>query len=141
MWPAVFNQALKNPIVGWGPGNARLLVGQVLSAHANRQSREYPPHNEYLQVLNDLGIIGLAFLLLAWLLMLVRYWKGWQLAHYSGDLIQAKWHLTVTLCIAAVLINAAVDNTLHYTSILGPIFIIVGCTEYLKQPDALSATD
>jgi O-antigen ligase len=128
MWPVTFNHALEKPIFGWGPGSARLLLG---SHTPNRE--EHHPHNEYLQVFHDTGIIGLVLLLSAWLLLIVNYWKRWKFAHLSKDILRAKWNMAATLNILLVLINAVVDNTLHYTFIIAPVFIIIGCTDFLNN--------
>jgi len=134
MWPVTFDHALEKPIVGWGPGSARVLVAGVASQALRRGAKEWHPHNEYLQVLHDTGIIGLLLLLLAWLLIFFRYWKRWRFAHLSGDALRARWNMAATLGIILVLINSIADNTLHYANILVPIFLIIGCTDFLNSP-------
>lgn len=130
IWPATFNHALEKPVWGWGPGSARPLVaGSILG----KGVKEWHPHNEYLQVFHDTGIIGLTLLLVAWLLLFVRYWKKWRLAHISRDVQRATWNMAVFLCILTVLINAIVDNTLHYPFIVAPVFIIIGCADFLNR--------
>jgi O-antigen ligase len=130
MWPAAFNHALENPVWGWGPGSARLLVADVVS---KKGVKEWHPHNEYLQVFHDTGIIGLALLLSAWFPTLFRYWKRWRFAHLSGDILRAKWNMAATLGTTLVLINSVADNTLHYANVLVPIFLILSCAAFLNS--------
>ena len=130
MWPTTFNHALEKPILGWGPGSARPLVAEALFG---KEVEVYHPHNEYLQVFHDTGIIGLTLLLLAWLPLLVRYWKRWRFAHLSRDVIRAKWNMAATLAVLLVLIDAIVNNTLHYAFIIAPVFLVLGCADFLNS--------
>ena len=129
-WEITFNHAIQNPIFGWGPGTSRILVANTI--FKDRYS-EYHPHNEYLQVFHDMGIIGLLLLLIAWVSILFKFWKKWRIAHQSNNIVQAKWNMAATMGILLVLINALADNTLHYTFILSPVFIMVGCANVLNH--------
>lgn len=129
MWRATFEHALGRPLVGWGPGSSRPLVAQSLEWRGRDDPpREYPPHNEYLQVLHDTGAVGLLLLLLAWTVLGLHYLRGWRRAVEGGDGELCQWHLASVLGIGVVLMNSLVDNTLHYTTVTGPLFVILGCT-------------
>jgi O-antigen ligase len=127
MWPATFNHALENPIFGWGLGSARLLVAGVLP---RKEAEQYHPHNEYLQVFHDMGVVGVILLLLAWILLLTQHWRGWKAAHLAANYLQAKWHMASTLSIGMVLITSVTDNTLHYTFVVGPVFMLVALASH-----------
>lgn len=135
MWPTTFNHALEKPMWGWGPGSARPFVaGTILG----KGVKEYHPHNEYLQVFHDTGIIGLTLVLVAWLFLFVRYWTRWRFAHLSRDAQQAKWNMAAFLCILFVFINSIFDNTLHYPFIVAPVFIIIGCADFMNRSSSSS---
>lgn len=123
MWPATFQHALESPMIGWGPGSARVLVTN-LSFRRKSDHEQYHPHNEYLQVFHDLGAIGLALLLLAWFSLLGQHWRRWRTAHALGDHVSAQWNMAVTLVTAMVMLSSVTDNTLHYTFVVAPLFIM-----------------
>ncbi len=123
MWPATFQHAIESPVVGWGPGSARVLVTN-LSFRRKNDYEQYHPHNEYLQVFHDLGAIGLTLLLAAWFALLGHHWRRWRIAHALGDPLSAQWNMAVTLVITMVMLSSVTDNTLHYTFVVAPLFIM-----------------
>ena len=137
-WTVTYAHAIQSPWIGWGPGTARILIANT---YYQGRFSEYHPHNEYLQVFHDTGIIGLLLVLSAWIPIQLSYWKKWLVADLSKNLMLAKWNMAATLSILVVLMNSLVDNTLHYTFVLGPVFIIVSCANVLnlekneKQPE------
>jgi O-antigen ligase len=133
-WSVTFNHALEKPFVGWGPGSSRLLVARVV--FQMERGEEYHPHNDYLRVFHDMGVIGLALLLLAWIPLLIGHWKGWKAAQQSRDAPRAKWNMSATLSIVVVLISSITGNTLHYVTVLGPVFIISAIAHQLNQKAA-----
>ena len=128
LWPATYEHAMKQPLVGWGPGAARILLGP-LSSNPNDEDQKYP-HNEYLLVVHDLGLIGLAVFLAAWGFLVRRYWRGWRLADAAGDRRRARWSLAALLAAVVVLLSAIAANTLHYSFLMVPAFIIFGIRDY-----------
>jgi O-antigen ligase len=133
MWLATFEHARLRPLIGWGPGTARPIVAAALDWEGRDvPPDEYPPHNEYLQVFHDTGLVGLLLLLVGWLGLLVHHFRGWCRAHAAGDRWMGRWFLASVLGIIAVLLNSLVDNTLHYTTVTGPLFVVLGCTACLR---------
>ena len=128
MWPTTYDHALKRHVAGWGPGSARLLVAREV--FSLEKGNEYFPHNEYLQIFHDLGIVGLILWLLIWVPVLLKHWKRWKAADRSGDDILAKWEMAATLCIVIILLTAITDNTFHYAHVMGPSFIIIALGDY-----------
>jgi O-antigen ligase len=64
MWPYVFASAMQAPVAGHGLGMARLVTAQLFVE--KKDVTEYHPHNEYLQIFHDMGLIGLLLALVAW---------------------------------------------------------------------------
>lgn len=135
MWRVTAAQIIQKPIIGWSAGSSRLLVGRLFAEQGGGKVRgaEVPPHNEYLQVLHDLGVIGLVLMLGAWGPFLIHQWTAWRNAHSRGDRELAKWHMATTLGIIVVLANSTADNTLHYPQVVAPLFVIAGCAEALRM--------
>jgi O-antigen ligase len=124
-WPVTFNHALEQPFFGWGPGSARILVAQSIT---NRNLTEYYPHNEYLQVFHDLGLLGLGILLLAWIPLAYQSWKAWIVEHYRANACSARWAMAAFLAVLAILMTAITTNTFHYPFVMGPAFILLAAS-------------
>jgi O-antigen ligase len=121
-WPLTFEHASASPWTGWGPGSARTFVAQNLP---QRNLTEYYPHNEYLQVYHDLGIVGLALLLSAYVPLWFRFWDGWRVGHVSERKGLAARSLAAFLAVTAVLVTSVTANTLHYAFVTIPAILLV----------------
>lgn len=132
MWPVLLENSYRRPIVGWGPGSARPLVALQMT---NLDMKEYPPHNEYLQIWHDLGIIGIILLLWGWVPLCLRFAKRWTEEHMAHNSNLARLHMAATLASVLILFNAIVDNTFHYLSVMGPAFIIFGIVHVVTESD------
>ncbi len=129
-WAVTFQHAITNPVLGWGPGSARILVAQAV--HGMDVS-EYYPHNEYLQVFHDLGGIGLALLLLAYLPLWYGLWKSWRDSRLQGNRMLAGRNMSAFLGVTAILVSSVTANTLHYAFVTVPAFILVGFAFYQNR--------
>ena len=121
-WPLTYHHAMANPLIGWGPGTSRILVAQ---SFRGVDIAEYHPHNEYLQVFHDTGAIGLILLLLAYLPLLVHFWKHWKASRIAKNPILEGCNMTAFLSILAILTTSITANTLHYAFVTVPAFILV----------------
>jgi O-antigen ligase len=134
MWRVTLEHALQSPAFGWGLGSSRPIVAKALPWEGRDQPpREFPPHNEYLQVFHDTGLPGVVLLLAGWVAMLVHFARGWARFAASGEARPASWFLASVLGIVVVLINAFMDNTLHYASVTGPLFVILACATLVAR--------
>ncbi len=120
LWPALLVRGLGQPIAGWGPGSARTFSGTLLG-----RSEGVYPHNEYLHVFHDLGVVGLALMLAAWTAMGWAYATRWRRAERMGDGGNAKWGMVGVLVVFAMLGTATTSNTLHFDFILAPAFLLL----------------
>lgn len=132
-WAVTWEGAMRSPIIGHGPGTARIVVAQESRM---RGATEYHPHNEYLQVLHDFGSVGLVLILVGWLPLLQAHRRAvWRRLH-EGDLEGARWALGGFLAVLAVLVTAITDNTWHYSHVVAPVFVISAAG--LLEPDRRS---
>jgi len=123
-WAVTIEHAIEKPVIGWGPGSARLLVGAAIP---DSEYEEYHPHNEYLQVFHDLGLVGLVLMLLGWVPLLRVHWRRWRASDALGDNMAAQWHMSALLALAVVLLSSTVGNTLHEAYITAPTLILSAC--------------
>lgn len=125
-WPLTFEHAFDNPIIGFGPGSARILIAQTLR---DSSVHEYFPHNEYLQVFHDMGCIGLGLLLSGYITLFLRLWKQWGIGRAGRGAAQAGRNLAAFLGITAVLVTSITANTLHYAFVTVPVFLLVSLAD------------
>ncbi|MCZ6671037.1 MAG: O-antigen ligase family protein [Acidobacteria bacterium] len=121
-WPATLQHALQRPLTGWGPGNSRFLLGDKFPTG---NGKGYHPHNEYLQVLHDLGLIGLVLVVTGYLLLLWELRRRWESFHLRQRNRAAQWNLAALLSLAVIVGSALTDNTFHYGFVLWPAFTLV----------------
>jgi len=122
LWRAAMAIFLRYPILGGGPGTFGYLFHQV--ADFNPQSPDLffnSAHNAYLNLMAEVGIMGLGFgLWLAGTLILA----GWRLWRYGHDIVGAplspRERLTVTGCLAGLvglLAMNLIDNSWVFPSV------------------------
>ena len=113
VWTVLWSGVQNEPLTGHGPGSASALSLTIDPAFDN-------PHNDYLRILYDFGIVG--FALLAWSSMrsagLLRHART-----SSHDSIPAGAALNAGL---AVLITMATDNPLDYPFVMIPLGALIG---------------
>ncbi|MEU0882979.1 O-antigen ligase family protein [Lentzea sp. NPDC005914] len=108
----------RSPLLGTGPGNASLFFEQ---GNQGTRFMRYV-HNEYLQVLVELGAVGLVLALGVVVAVLVAMWRGrgtplWAgamagvvvlLVHSGFDFL---WHLPVVLIVAGICAGLGFPST------------------------------
>ena len=112
LWEALWDSAVTNPVFGHGPGSATALV----------ESRFYPillPHNEYLRLFHDLGIVGLATFALGCVALIVRI--SVRAARTDHPI-----HWAALFGVLATLAAAATDNVFVYPFVMVPLAALVG---------------
>ena len=113
LWSFTWRLAHEHLLFGGGPGDAQ---NRVTAQFGDRISH---PHNDYLRLLNDLGVVGLGLFLLA-LLALLR--ATWIRGKRTGDPI----HWAALLALLGVGLSAITDNALVYPFVMAPLGVLVG---------------
>jgi O-antigen ligase len=119
-WDLVVRSARESRIVGKGIGSSNVL----LMSHFVGGSFDHP-HNDYLRVWHDLGLIGLGLLLFAlfsWASILAREWYH---AERQGK-PAACTELAGLLALLALMLAMVTDNPIVSTYIMAPTGILVG---------------
>jgi len=114
IWLVTIDHALSKPFLGHGAGSAEVLTRETLVIDH--------PHDEYLRIWHDLGVIGVALLLVAWVGRLLRHFKLWWSLDGSPEL--ARPHMAAALASLALLLSFATDSTLLFTPVQIPAFLL-----------------
>jgi O-antigen ligase len=114
LWEFTLKSAEHHLWLGAGPGTAEVDVTREFVTVSH-------PHNDYLRLLHDFGILGTALFLLA-LLLLVR--RTWRLGRRSGRPV----HWAAFLALLGVAGCAVTDNVLVYPFVMVPLGVLVGAS-------------
>jgi O-antigen ligase len=121
MWPIVFDSAMQHPIVGGG-----LASSQIALVEGSGGAQEFvQPHNEYLRVWHDGGLIGISLLVFAfinWLLQLRR--------QYAWAVRTSRPHPEIELAaffmLLGIVLAAITDNGFMYMFVDAPSGLLIG---------------
>lgn len=119
IWRVVWTSYLEAPITGQGAGSAEVDLAQVGPPSFDH------PHNDYLRVLHDYGLVGLLLLVSGIGALFFECWRDWG---RTTDRTEGRFHLAACLVLSAFAITMVTDNTLVYADFVGPMAIVVGCS-------------
>jgi O-antigen ligase len=117
IWDEVIDSAWKAPIVGHG-------LGSSMGA-ASRVNGVGHPHNDYLRVWHDHGLVGLGLWCLAFATMLAVLLRNVWRSERRRD-PAAPMHLAALLGLIGVLIACTTDNAIVYPFVMTPLGVLVG---------------
>jgi O-antigen ligase len=120
VWSVVWQSALTSPWIGQGAGSAEIEV-------LEHRFRVTHPHNEYLRIFHDFGLVGLLLWLWGFFVLLGRTFRAWRRADRAGD-GDAYVHLAAWLALVSLALGMITDNSLRYVHVLLPLGVIVGCS-------------
>lgn len=118
LWGATWRSALTHPWFGGGPGSAQVLVTGFAPAVEH-------PHNDYLRVFHDYGLVGLT----AWMALLLRSARLSQRRLSSARRARAVQRAATRaslLATAAMALIMVTDNVVTYPFIMGPFGALLG---------------
>jgi O-antigen ligase len=120
VWPAIMRSAEERAFIGHGLGSSQNVTVELWQSVGH-------PHNDYLRVWHDLGIVGLV-LFVATTVGWVRFCFGdaWT-AFGRGDTSEQRiLPLAAFLALLGVLLTAFTDNAVIYAFVMAPVGILVG---------------
>lgn len=112
IWSAVFESAKASIWFGHGPGSAAALVN-------SRWVNVGHPHNDYLRLLHDFGLVGLSLFLFGFLTISVFILVQ---AHRTGEPI----YWSAAMILFAIGATALTDNVIVYPFVMLPAAILIG---------------
>jgi O-antigen ligase len=120
LWSFTWKSAQHHLWWGGGPGSAQ---NQIVAAFNGAVAH---PHNDYLRLLHDFGIVGLALFAVGYLALMRRTWS-------RGRRQPAKVHSAAFLALLTVMLCAITDNVLVYPFVMFPLGVLVGLS--IAAPD------
>lgn len=127
LWASLWDSILHgNFILGNGAGSAERVIEE--SFYSIKQ-----PHNDYLRILNDFGLIGLTLWCLG-LLVVVCIMARRFCVSYGSDV--SALHLSGFISLLLVILSSFLDNVVIYVFLMAPIGLLVGLSigRPLKSP-------
>jgi O-antigen ligase len=118
-WGVTWDSFEESPVVGHGPGTAGDVVFDRFSGTASH------PHNDYLRLLHDYGIVGM--FLFAWAFVRCLRLVRRRLKHAQGVRNNvARIHLAAMLALIATLLSMVTDNSVAYVYVMAPLAVLMG---------------
>jgi O-antigen ligase len=128
IWATTWDSYLTSPWFGHGVGSADNLITRVYGGSVGH------PHNDYLRILHDYGLVGLVMWVIGFVWLLRRTWRAWHRgprggAHDEPDRVSARErrvHAASCLALVGLALSMITDNPLDYLFVLAPIGVLVG---------------
>lgn len=136
MWSVTWSSFCEAPWFGKGPGSAAETVSLAAPTMTH-------PHNDYLRLLHDYGIIGFGLWMIAILRLLRLVWRYWRRSVVRRN-SAASVHQAAFLALVAALLTMITDNTLAYGFVMFPLAISLGCSlglaSHTRRPEPEGCT-
>jgi O-antigen ligase len=132
LWSANWQWFKQRPIIGHGAGASDRMTAALPGRGAGH------PHNDYLRILVDYGIVGFVLWMTAYLSLLRLTWRRWQ-AVRGTRVFAEQVHAAAFLVLIGIGLTMLVDNPLIELARMGPLGILVGMS--LGLPSVQHARD
>ncbi len=117
-WRAILDSSSEAPWVGKGAGSSEDLIESMFITIKH-------PHNDYLRIVHDYGIIGLLLWAGAIFSLLVSLWRRWSRSDgVSSE--QARVHLTGVLLTFAFILQMTMENAIVSIFVIAPLGLMLG---------------
>ncbi len=123
---------LKKPILGWGLGTFPIVYPEFRTFYTNFFINE--AHNDYLQLLVEMGLVG--FVTMLWFVVTVYARAIKKIGHWPSELSGAMT-LACMLGISGILVHSAVDFNLQIPANAALFYVL--CTVAASEPFAKAA--
>jgi O-antigen ligase len=122
-WSATWQSFLESPVIGRGAGSSETVVKEKLTIEQRRLYSH--PHNDYLRLLHDYGVIGCGLWFIGFVALLRRTRRAWIAAVAAGS-SSATYHMTAFLALLGLGLSMITDNAIVYIYVMAPLGLLVG---------------
>ena len=126
IWATTWHSYLTSPIFGHGSGTADSLISRTYGSEAGH------PHNDYLRLLHDYGLVGMSLWALGYAWLLRRTWQSWQRPRNAAipgadrlD-VELRVHAAAFLSLIGVALAMITDNVIVYMFVMAPLGVLIG---------------
>jgi O-antigen ligase len=129
LWQDSFGYGLNRPILGYGAGAA----DEVILKNRGERFGSVQPHNDYLKIFLEEGLLGLIAYVLLIISLLSRLWKQYRKSNQPNMKILT--FLILILCLS-IFVTSAGDNVIRNTSMQWALWALLGglfATQKLKK--------
>lgn len=126
-----FRMFLKKPILGWGLGTFPVVYPQFRTFYTNFFVNE--AHNDYLQLLTEMGVLG--FATMVWFVVIVYMRAIKKIGNWSRE-ISGAMTLACLLGLTGILVHSTVDFNLQIPANAALFYVL--CTVAASEPLAQS---
>jgi O-antigen ligase len=119
LWSANWAWFKEKPVMGWGAGSSDRMTSALPGGFSGH------PHNDYLRLLVDYGVIGLVIWLIGYITLVRLTWRGWRAALPRGGL-EARIQCAAFLALTGVALTMLVDNPLIEVGKMAPLGALAG---------------
>jgi O-antigen ligase len=124
LWGVTFLDALERPLFGHGTGTASKLVQDLIG--------DDHPHNDYLRVFHDQGLVGLALFLWAWGSRILRHWRAWRSSR-GAPLLLLRYRMIGFLVAVSIPLSFLTDNLMVYWYMLMPSYLLFAMSDFVER--------
>lgn len=132
MWYVTLVDALEKPFIGHGTGSSEVLIPELVPGLDH-------PHEEYLRVYHDLGVIGLALFISAWFGRVFHHFRLWRSSGDNPDAAQP--HMAAALASLALIVSFLTDNALVATFVMVPVFVLFAIADLSRGSVPIGAVE
>jgi len=123
VWSENWGWFQQKPIIGWGAGSADRMTGALPPGIGGATVGH--PHNDYLRILVDFGVVGLAIWVLTYASLIRLMWKRWR-ERLAMNTPTAQVCCAAFLALSGIGLTMLVDNPLIEVVKMAPLGILVG---------------
>jgi O-antigen ligase len=119
LWSANWAWFKERPVMGWGAGSSDTMTSALPGGFSGH------PHNDYLRLLVDFGVIGLVFWLVGYLTLLRITWRAWRRPEPRAG-PENRVYAAAFLALVGIAMTMMVDNPLIEIAKMAPLGALVG---------------
>lgn len=125
LWRDALDYSQAHPLVGYGPGTAIQVIGQNRPVVLGSSE----PHNDFIKILLETGLIGLAAFSLMILFLLFNLWRGYR--QETGPRRRLLFMFLLIFSASFYLMSAG-DNLLKDSSLQWSFWVLIGALMFSR---------